>query len=98
MIERRKSKPKSKTKTALPVPTDAFAAPTTVKFLTKKEVLQLVGVSYSTLWSWIRDNQFPPARELNPGGVGHAKIMWIESEVLHWMATRPQRLPKGAAA
>jgi predicted DNA-binding transcriptional regulator AlpA len=70
------------------------ATATPIKFLTREEVLALIGVSYVTLWTWIRDGKFPPAREL----VGDAKrnrIVWIESEVQAWMASRPKRLPVG---
>ena len=85
-------KPKSKTKSLLPVPRDAPGLPP--RFLTRKQVLALIGVSYSTLWGWIRNGEFPPARELNASDTGRSKIAWLEHEVHHWMATRPQRLPK----
>jgi predicted DNA-binding transcriptional regulator AlpA len=79
---------------------NATAATPAIKFLTRGEVLAMVGVSYVTLWTWIRDGKFPPAREL----VGNAKrnrIVWVEGEVHDWMQSRPQRLPvgyKGGAA
>ena len=50
-------KPKSKTKSLLPVPADVPGVPP--RFLTRKEVLALIGVSYSTLWEWIRNGEFP---------------------------------------
>jgi predicted DNA-binding transcriptional regulator AlpA len=65
-----------------------------LKFLSRDEVLKLVGVSYGTLWGWIREGKFPPARELNSSERA-SRIYWLEHEVLSWMANRPPRLPKG---
>jgi predicted DNA-binding transcriptional regulator AlpA len=65
-----------------------------IKFLSKQEVLALIGVSYATLWTWMRDGNFPLAREL-VGDAKRNKIVWIESEVHAWMASRPKRRPAG---
>ena len=69
-----------------------------VKFLTREEVLKLVGVSYPCLWGWIRAGLFPPSRVLGIEGGHRSKICWVEAEVRMWMANRPQRLPKGTTA
>jgi predicted DNA-binding transcriptional regulator AlpA len=76
----------------------ADTPPPTITFLSRKQVLALVGVSYATLWSWIKEGEFPPACVLNPKQKGRTKIAWLEHEVRQWMATRPRRLPKGSAA
>ncbi len=68
-----------------------------LKFLSRDEVLQLINVSYPTLWSWIRAGTFPPARELS-GNTRASRIYWLEHEVLTWMANRPPRLPRGTVA
>ena len=64
-----------------------------VRLLTKGEVLELIGVSYPALWAWIRDGKFPPGRSVGYGKRGH--VAWVESEVQAWIASRPVRLPKG---
>jgi predicted DNA-binding transcriptional regulator AlpA len=76
----------------------AADAPPTITFLSRKQVLALVGVSYATMWVWIKEGEFPPACVLNPKQKGRTKIAWLEHEVRHWMATRPRRIPKGSAA
>ena len=48
----------------------------TLHLLTKGEVLELVGVSYPCLWSWIRDGKFPPGRSIGVGAKGH--VAWVE--------------------
>ena len=73
-----------------------MSSKTPIRFLTKGEVLELVGVSYPAVWGWIRDGKFPPGRSIGFGKRSH--VAWIESEVQDWMAARPQRLPKGSKA
>ena len=41
-------------------------------------MLDLVGVSYSSIWNWIVDGTFPPGRALSDGKRG--RIMWVELE------------------
>ena len=57
--------------------------------MTKNEVLNLLNVSYPTLWSWMRDGRFPRARQL----VG--KNVWIRAEVEAFIADLPVRRFKG---
>ena len=68
------------------------------RLLSRAEVLEIVGVTYPTLWAWVRDGHFPAARVLgfkktegNKGG----RVAWLESEVQAWIASRPKRFPKG---
>lgn len=65
-----------------------------IRLLTKGEVLELIGVTYPALWSWIRDGKFPPGRSIGFGKRGH--VAWIEQEVFDWIASRPPRFPKGS--
>jgi len=62
------------------------------RFVFKPEVLDRVGVSYPTIWQWMRTGTFPASREV--GG----KVAWLESEIDDWMATRPLRKYKNAEA
>jgi predicted DNA-binding transcriptional regulator AlpA len=65
------------------------------KFLTRKQVCAIVGVTYPSIWGWVRAGHFPPGRKLGIGSGNRNKIVWLESEVLSWMQTRPLQLPKG---
>ena len=62
-----------------------------LQLLSKPEVLDRVGVTYPTLWAWMRQGKFPRSREL--GG----KAAWIEAEVEAWIAALPVRRLKGDA-
>jgi predicted DNA-binding transcriptional regulator AlpA len=66
-------------------PADHFG----VRLMSKKEVLAIVGVTYPTLWMWMRAGSFPRSRIV----VGKSK--WLSSEVEHWLATLPMRRLKG---
>jgi len=60
-------------------------------FMRAKEVIAAVGVSKSTLYTWIADGKFPRPVSL-PGGGATA---WVSTEVADWMtaavATRDLR-------
>ena len=62
------------------------------RLIAKREVLELVGVSYPTLWEWQRQGIFPRARQL-----GINKSVWLESEVRAWINALPRRPIKGDA-
>ena len=73
----------SKAKTSVPtVPS---------RLLPKDELLELLGVGYSAVFTWMRDNDFPRALELGPPGGRTTKIAWLESEVHAWILARPRR-------
>jgi predicted DNA-binding transcriptional regulator AlpA len=59
------------------------------RIVSKPEVLDRVGVTYPTIWQWMRQGKFPRSREL--GG----KSCWIESEIEDWIRNRPVRRLKG---
>jgi predicted DNA-binding transcriptional regulator AlpA len=70
-----------------------------IRILSKKQLLEtkLNNASAVSLWSWIKDDHFPPAIIIGPEGGGHrTKIGWIESEVDAWLVNRPRRVVKGA--
>ena len=65
-----------------------------IRLIFKPELLALIGVSYGSIFTWMRDGRFPLARELGPPGGRSTRIAWIESEVLDWLAARPKRKMK----
>lgn len=66
-------------------------APPTIRLMSKAEVLSLIGVTYTTLYHWMCRGEFPLARELGPPGGKSTRVAWIESEIMDWIASRPQR-------
>jgi prophage regulatory protein len=64
--------------------------PRSIRVLSKREVLDRLGVTFPTIWKWMRAGKFPRARELGPG-----KSCWVESEINEWILTRPIRRLKG---
>jgi prophage regulatory protein len=62
------------------------------RLLSKLEVLDRVGVTYGTLWSWMQQGKFPRSRQL--GG----KAAWLESEIEGWINNLPTRRLKGDTA
>jgi predicted DNA-binding transcriptional regulator AlpA len=51
----------------------------------KGELLERVGVSFPTIWSWMRKGEFPRARVV--GG----QSAWLSSEIDAWIAALPVR-------
>jgi predicted DNA-binding transcriptional regulator AlpA len=62
------------------------------RLLSKREVIAIVGVSYPTVWSWMRQGKFPRSRAV--GG----KSMWLTSDIEAWLAMLPVRKLKGDAS
>jgi predicted DNA-binding transcriptional regulator AlpA len=62
-----------------------------MRLLSKREVLEICGISYATLWTWMRRGEFPRGRVV--GG----KTMWLSSEAEKWMTNLPRRRLKGDA-
>jgi len=57
-----------------------------VRLLSKTEVLERVGgITFVTIWGWMREGKFPAARSL--GG----KSVWVEAEVEAWIKALPLR-------
>jgi predicted DNA-binding transcriptional regulator AlpA len=66
-------------------------------YYSRQQVLELVPVAYASMWAWMRDGQFPQAREIGPGG-RRCKIGWLKSEVDEWIVNRPRRAQKSRIA
>jgi predicted DNA-binding transcriptional regulator AlpA len=73
---------------------DADKAPSPIRLMFRPELLALIGVSYGSIFSWMRQGRFPLARELGPAGSRTSRIAWVESEVMDWLANRPRRQMK----
>jgi predicted DNA-binding transcriptional regulator AlpA len=69
------------------------SAPPPVRLIFKKETLALLGVSYGSVYLWMRAGQFPLPRQIGPGGRS-ARIAWYEHEVQAWLRARPPRQMK----
>jgi prophage regulatory protein len=65
---------------------DVEAAPPSLVFLSKQQVLAKIPVTGPTLWAWVRAGKFPRPREISANKIG-----WVESEVDAWMQSRPLR-------
>ncbi len=63
-----------------------------LRLLSRPEVLDLVGVSYPTIWSWMQQGKFPRSRKL-----GDQKVGWLASELKSWIESRPIMRLKGDA-
>jgi predicted DNA-binding transcriptional regulator AlpA len=61
------------------------------KLIFKDELLKLLGVTYGSLYAWMRDGKFPLAIEVGPRGGRSIRIAWLESEITEWLAARPRR-------
>ena len=67
------------------------AIPGLPEYLLKWQVLELVPVSYATLWDWMRRGLFPLPIELGPPGGRTTKIVWKASEVRAWLESSLRR-------
>jgi predicted DNA-binding transcriptional regulator AlpA len=66
-------------------------APTPLRLLGKSEVIAITGVSFPTLWTWMRAGTFPRSRAVG----GQSK--WRSDEIDEWLANLPVRALKGDA-
>jgi predicted DNA-binding transcriptional regulator AlpA len=64
-----------------------------VRLLTKRDVMVRVGVTFPTIWKWMRAGTFPRSRRLGSGK--GAKVVWYESEIDAWATTLPIQPLKG---
>ncbi len=55
-----------------------------LKLLTQKQVVDLVGLSRTTIWRLERSGQFPRRRQ-----VSTKAVRWNLAEILDWMNSRP---------
>ena len=55
------------------------------RFLRMRDVLNITGLSRTTLFRRIANNTFPKQRSY---GDGSPTVYWLESEIEHWMFSR----------
>lgn len=79
---------KTQSKTAAQVAA-AEHAPPAVRLMSKAEVCALVGISYPSLWAWMRNGKFP--RSVIVGGLSK----WRSTDIDTWLAALPTRRLKG---
>lgn len=56
------------------------------KFLRLPQVLDITGVSSTTLWRWEKAGRFPKRVHIGPNTVA-----WLESDILSWMESHVQK-------
>ena len=61
-----------------------------ISYVFKPEVLDRCGMTYPTLWAWMRKGEFPQSYDV--GG----RVAWRADEFEAWMASRPKRTLKAA--
>jgi predicted DNA-binding transcriptional regulator AlpA len=81
-------------KPALSAKLIAPRAPPAVRLLGKAEILQITGMTFPTIWAWMRDGKFPRSRAT---GGSNSKSVWLSSEIEAWIAGLPVRPLKGDA-
>jgi prophage regulatory protein len=59
------------------------------RLLSRPEILDRAGVTYPTIWKWMREGTFPRSRALG------SKVAWLESEIEEWIRALPTRTLKG---
>ena len=59
------------------------------RLLPKAVVLERTGLSYPTIWTWMREGRFPRAREVG------SRPMWLANEIDDWILSRPVKPLKG---
>ena len=60
------------------------------RLISKAEVIERTGLSYTTIWRWMRADQFPRGVVLAP-----RVVRWHESEIEEWVASRERQRLKG---
>jgi prophage regulatory protein len=55
------------------------------ELLRRKQILELLGVSHSTLYSWMDAGKFP-----RPIRIGENSIAWLRTEIEAWLEQRAQ--------
>jgi prophage regulatory protein len=64
-----------------------------VRIYRRKELLELLGVSATTLYSWISEGRFP-----RPINLGANSVAWLQSEVDAYLEERARERDRLAAA
>jgi prophage regulatory protein len=56
-----------------------------MRYLRMQDILEITGVSRTTIDRWEAEGRFPRRRKLGGRAIG-----WLESEVLEWVNTRAE--------
>ncbi|MGA7310498.1 MAG: AlpA family phage regulatory protein [Pseudolabrys sp.] len=62
------------------------------RLISRGEVIGRTGLSYPTIWQWMREGKFPRSRDV--GG----RAMWLASDIEKWILALPVRKLKGDPA
>jgi predicted DNA-binding transcriptional regulator AlpA len=73
------------------IPTNKQSSAPGIRLLDKADVMAITGVTFPTVWAWMRAGTFPRSRVV--GG----KSMWLSTEIDAWLAQLPIRRLKGDA-
>ena len=68
----------------------------TPRLLNRHDILAITGMTYPTIWAWMRAGAFPRCRISGTGKSG-SKSVWLSTDVERWMAELPLRKLKGDA-
>jgi prophage regulatory protein len=60
------------------------------RLIFKPELLERVGLSYSTVWQLMRKNRFPRSVAVTDG-----RVAWREDEIEEWIEALPRQRLKG---
>jgi len=61
------------------------------RFYRRREVCEMVAIASSTLTDYVKQGIFPKPLKLNPQESNkHGSAVWLESELLEWMRSRPR--------
>lgn len=68
---------------------------TSYRLLSKKQLLEIVPLSYPTIWKLIRAGEFPRGLEMARNGDRVTRVCWREDEALSWIEKLPRQQLKG---
>ncbi|WP_114633425.1 AlpA family transcriptional regulator [Vibrio splendidus] len=57
--------------------------PTTSRLMRLKEVIQITGISRSSLYKYLNEGKFPP-----PVSLGARSVAWVDHEIQAWITTK----------
>lgn len=66
----------------------------TPRLLDRHDILAITGMTYPTIWAWMRAGAFPRCRVSGLGKSG-SKSVWLSTDIDRWLAELPLRKLKG---
>ncbi len=69
------------------------SAPAVRRIMSKRQLLEVIPLSYPTIWSMMRRDEFPRSIVVGPNG----KVGWYEDEVADWQDNRQRSQLKPVA-